>query len=174
MADPVGLRFNKQDGAVPSGEKLRKLVDNELLDADTLAVVVLKDMYAEFRGVTAETAKASIWKDAGSSPKVHAHVARHDFEAWLLPYWNVILGRISNVQKPWGDHPEDVNDDDPPAHRLQGLYHLAKPKSRRYKKPSEAAAILRGQDLAVAAGRCPELKAFLNTLLRLSKLPEIP
>jgi hypothetical protein len=39
-------------------------------------------------------------------------------------------------------------------------------KGRRYVKTRDAAAILRGQDLAIAVEACVELKAFLNTILR--------
>ena len=34
-------------------------------------------------------------------------------------------------------------------------------------KTSDADRILRGEDLLVAANACPELKAFLNTILKL-------
>jgi hypothetical protein len=39
-------------------------------------------------------------------------------------------------------------------------------KGRGYVKTRDAAAILRGQDLAIAVEACAELKAFLNTILR--------
>jgi len=38
-------------------------------------------------------------------------------------------------------------------------------KGKRYVKPRDAQANLRHQDLAIAANACPELKAFLNTIL---------
>jgi hypothetical protein len=36
-----------------------------------------------------------------------------------------------------------------------------------YSKVRDAARILRGKDLTIAAAKCPELKAFLNTILEL-------
>ena len=41
-------------------------------------------------------------------------------------------------------------------------------------KPRDARAILQGRDLTVAANRCPEFKAFLNTLLACANLAAIP
>ena len=39
---------------------------------------------------------------------------------------------------------------------------------RAYSKTRDAGRILDGKDLTVAAKKCPELKAFLNTILTLS------
>jgi hypothetical protein len=41
-------------------------------------------------------------------------------------------------------------------------------------KPIEMAAILRNQDLIVAADQCPELKSLLNTLLTFGNLTLLP
>jgi hypothetical protein len=40
-------------------------------------------------------------------------------------------------------------------------------KKRAYRKTLDGNLILRGQDLSVSAAACPELKAFLNTILAL-------
>ena len=53
------------------------------------------------------------------------------------------------------------------------LYRIAKP-SRKYVKPIEMAAILRNQNLIVAADQCPELKGLLDTLLTLGNLTLLP
>ena len=57
--------------------------------------------------------------------------------------------------------------------KLQELYRRAKPP-RKYVKATEMYAILQGKDLTVSANRCPEFKAFLNTLLTLSHLEPLP
>jgi len=57
----------------------------------------------------------------------------------------------------------------PPSRRLDELCRVARPP-RKYVKPIEMAAILRNQDLTVAAAQCPELKSLLNTLLSLADL----
>lgn len=45
---------------------------------------------------------------------------------------------------------------------------------KSYIKPRDAKATLRGNDLSIAIGQCPELKAFVNTLLVLSGGQAIP
>ena len=62
-----------------------------------------------------------------------------------------------------------MNQDRPPSKRLNELYRIARP-SRKYVKPIEMAAILRNQDLTVAADQCSELKSLLNTLLTFGNL----
>jgi hypothetical protein len=41
-------------------------------------------------------------------------------------------------------------------------------KRRAYRKTLDGTAILQGQDLAIAAAACPELMAFLTTVVTLS------
>lgn len=93
---------------------------------------------------------------------------QHDFEAWLLPYWEDICRRVGLKLASPGPKPEQVDLDKPPSVRLHELYRRA---GRSYKKPRDAAAILRGKDLTVSAGRCPQFKAFLNSLLDLAGCP---
>jgi hypothetical protein len=47
-------------------------------------------------------------------------------------------------------------------------------RGRSYLKQVHASKILQGQDLTIAAKACPELKAFLNTLLKLAGSAQIP
>jgi hypothetical protein len=55
----------------------------------------------------------------------------------------------------------------PPAYRVQEIFRIGTRRGA-YSKPRDAAKILQGKDLAVAAGQCPEPKAFPNTILTLS------
>lgn len=149
---------------------IEKRVQLELQGKDTLAVVALVDVYPYHK--SAEEAKTKLIRAARNHPKFYAHVARHDVEAWLLPFWDEICRRTGVREKAPGVHPEEVDGEDPPAKRLKALYDRAKPP-RRYIKPVEMNAILRGKDLTVIATSCPEFRAFLNTLLRLAGLSEI-
>ncbi|GHU47793.1 hypothetical protein AGMMS50289_23480 [Betaproteobacteria bacterium] len=63
-------------------------------------------------------------------------------------------------------HPEQVNHGKPPYKYLEEAYRTGN-KGKSYVKPRDAAKILSGNDLRVAADACPELKAFLNTILQL-------
>jgi hypothetical protein len=162
------------DGRVPTGEKLRRMVANLLSGknaADT--VIALTDVYTGTR----EFANAQEVKDkmrgwVGNEPCFHPHVALHDFEAWLLPFWGDIQNLAGSTRAKPGAHPEQVNHDKPPAHRLQEVFRTGS-KGKSYVKPRDAARILRDRDLAVAADACPELKAFLNTILSLCGTPAI-
>lgn len=63
-----------------------------------------------------------------------------------------------------GPHPEHINHGKPPSFIIKDLFARG---GKKYSKPLHASKILRDKDLAVAAHACPELKAFLNTILHL-------
>jgi hypothetical protein len=80
------------DGPIPKGKKLRRQVELNLNDnppAD--AVIALTDVYTgkpDFTG--AEDAKRKMKEWVGAEEKFHPHAALHEFEAWLLPYWDAV------------------------------------------------------------------------------------
>ena len=162
------LDFMPEDGRIPKGEKLRRRVELLLRDHD--AVIALTDVFTgtsppDF--TTAADAKAKMRTWVGAEPRFHPHAAQHDFEAWLLPYWPRIQSIAGSRRLPPSANPETVNHDSPPARRLAEVFQTGTGK-RRYLKTRDAAAILRGQDLSVAVERCPELRAFLDTILGLA------
>jgi len=155
-----------------NAQRLREQVARELDDARVIGVIALVDVFPRF-GNAAE-AKAWLRTATGNPARFHAHVAQHDVEAWLLPYWDDICRRVNVQRRRPGAHPEQVNSQQPPAYRLQELYRLARPKPRKYSKPIEMRELLRGKDLTLSAAACPEFKALLNTLLTLSGLTPLP
>lgn len=163
-------------GRLPKGEKLRTLVQRLLTDkkqpAD--AVIALTDVYTGTRDFTdAEAAKSQLRSWVGPNDRFHPHAAQYDFEAWLLPYWERIQQLAkSNRDRPSG-HPESVNHDKPPAKRLQEVFRTGS-AGRSYMKTRDAGRILEGQRLEDAASQCPELKAFLNTILGLCEADPLP
>ncbi len=102
----------------------------------------------------------------GAEPRFHPHVALHDFEAWLLPYWDKIKKLTGSNHKPPGSNPETVNHSNPPAHRLAAEFRTGR-KTKGYVKTRDAGRILKDQDLITAIHACPEMKAFINTILNL-------
>jgi hypothetical protein len=117
------LDFVPHDGRIPTGDKLKRTVANLLNDrkqpAD--AVIALTDVYTgtnppEFP--TAADAKQKMHQWVGAEPRFYPHVALHDFEAWLLPYWEKIKKLTGSNHKPPGSKPERVNHGNPPAYRL--------------------------------------------------------
>ena len=165
------LDFVPYDGRIPTRNKLKRVVDNLVNDrrqpAD--AVISLTDVYTgtnppEFP--TAADAKSKMREWVGLEPRFHAHVALHDFEAWLLPYWDKIKKLTGSNHKPPGSNPEKVNHGNSPAHRLAAEFRTG-PKTKGYVKTRDAGRILKDEDLLVAINACPELKDFVNTILTL-------
>ena len=164
------LDIVKYDGRIPTGQRLKRVVDNLLNDGKYPSdlVIALTDVYTgsippEFP--TATDAKRMMRGWVGDEPRFHAHVALHDFEAWLLPYWDKIQRITGRRQKPPGNNPEAVNHGNSPAYRLKEIFRLGT-KTNDYVKARDAGQILRGEDLMVAINECAELRAFINTILK--------
>jgi hypothetical protein len=102
----------------------------------------------------------------GENEDFFPHAAQYEFEAWLLPFWGTIQRLAGHNMGAPGGSPEAVNLTRPPSDRIEEIFR-AGTRSRDYVKPRDAERILRENDLAVAAAACPELRAFLNTILQL-------
>ncbi|MBM3301390.1 MAG: DUF4276 family protein [Deltaproteobacteria bacterium] len=102
----------------------------------------------------------------GKEPRFHPHVAQHDFEAWLLPYWPTIQRLAGHNRTAPPGNPEMVNHNNPPASRIKEIFETGKCRDS-YVKPRDALRILRENDLEVAVKQCRELKALVNTVLTL-------
>ncbi|KHD06901.1 hypothetical protein PN36_03495 [Candidatus Thiomargarita nelsonii] len=154
-------------GRVPKDDKLRRIVEKLLTGKKPAhAVIALSDVYTgtdDF--IDAADAKQKMKNWVGNNPHFYPHVAQHDFEAWLLPFWSDIQKLAGHNKKQPSNEPENVNHNKPPARHLEEIFRLG--KRRRYQKPRDAKSILEGKDLSISANACPELKAFLNTLLTL-------
>jgi hypothetical protein len=169
------IKFISHDGRIPKRDKLQRIVDNLLIGKDAFdAVIALTDVYTgtnDFQDAADAKAKMSDW--VGNNPNFYPHVAQHDFEAWLLPYWSKIQKlAISNKSLP-GSIPEKVNHGNPPSYRIKEIFETGKCQ-RSYNKIRDAARILKDQDLMVSINQCPEFKAFINTILKLCQGDLIP
>jgi hypothetical protein len=161
------LVFSRCDGRIPKDAELRRRAWLLRRDGND-AVIALTDVYTGSRDFAdAADAKAKMRAWVGDEPWFHPHVAQHEFEAWLLPYWDRIKTLARSDRNALRTSPEDVNHDMPPSKVLNEVFRTGSAK-REYQKTLDASRILRDQDLAVAAAACPELKAFLNTVLTLS------
>jgi len=166
------LKFISEDGRIPKGVKLRRDVQH-LLQQNYDAVVSLTDVYTgatppDFANAADARRKMRRW--VGAEPRFHPHAAQFEFEAWLLPYWTTIQRLSGNSRSPPSPNPETVNHNKPPARHLAEMFRTGRNK-RAYSKTRDGTAILRGQDLDVSANACPELRAFLDTILRVSASP---
>jgi hypothetical protein len=156
------------DGRLPKGERLKRDVERLLRTGrpPAEAVVALTDVYTgtqEFQD--ADDAKRKMREWVGPNDKFFPHAAQYDFEAWLLPFWNDIQRLAGHNRAAPGGAPETVDHNRPPSARLREVFLAG--RRRAYVKPRDADRILRDNDLTVAASLCPELKALLNTVLRL-------
>jgi len=165
------------DGRIPTNDKLRRVVMN-LLSGPRASdhVIALTDVYTgsqppEF--VDASDAKTKMRAWVGPEPRFHPHVAQHDFEAWLLPFWPTIQRLAGHTRTCPTGNPEGVNHNNPPAHRIKAIFETGNCR-KSYVKPRDAGSILRSNDLMVAVSKCPELKALVNTCLWLSGGTTIP
>lgn len=164
------------DGRIPTNEKLRRSVEKLLTGRNAADyVIALTDVYTgsqppDFTDASDARNKMRRW--VGNETRFHPHAAQYDFEAWLLPYWSDIQRLAGhNLAVPSGN-PENVNHNNPPAHRIKRLFEIG--RRRSYVKPRDAGRILRDNDLANTIAQCVELKAFVNTILTLCGGNPIP
>ena len=157
------------DGRIPTDDKLRRVVDRLLSDRRSPAdhVIALTDVYTGRQPpdfLDASDAKAKMRQWVGGERRFHPHAAQYDFEAWLLPYWTTIQQLAGHNRTAPAGNPENVNHDNPAAHRIKEMFRVGRCRDD-YIKPRDAGRILRDNDLSVAIARCSELKAFVNTIL---------
>jgi hypothetical protein len=156
-------------GRIPMGEDLRRKVETLLGGRrPSDAVIGLTDVYTGTNDfVDAADAKAKMRQWVNHNPGFYPHVAQHDFEAWLLPYWSEIQRVAGHNRKAPHGPPEAVNHRRPPSAHIREIFEIGKCRDS-YSKPRDAARILRDKDLAIAAEQCPEFKSFLSTIIMLS------
>src|SRR5262249_1805718 len=137
------------------------------------AVIGLTNVYTGTQDfVDAADAKAKMRRWV-SDERFHPHAAQHDFEAWLLPYWSTIQELAGHNRAAPSRPPEQGNHHKPPAHFLNEIFRAGK-RRQAYVKTRDALRILRDNKLDDAVAACPELKALVNTILRLSGAAELP
>ena len=163
------LSVQPYDGRIPKGDRLRRIVEDLLTKRPRSdAVIALTDVYtgtADFADAADAKAKMTEW--VGDNEHFFPHVAQHDFEAWLLPYWPTIQRLAKHNMRAPSGAPEQVNHNNPPAARIKAIFERGKCRDS-YVKPRDAGRILKDNDLAIAIEACPELKAFVNTIISLS------
>ena len=140
---------------------------NRHLKTGANAVVALTDAYTGSRDfVDAADAKRKMREWVGANDRFFPHAAQYEFEAWLLPFWADIQRLAKHNRGAIGSKPELVNHTKPPSAWISETFRAGKSR-RYYSKVRDGGRILRDNGLTVAANACPELKAFLNTILGL-------
>jgi len=163
------LVTHKYNGRIPKGKKLNDVVARYLSGRDPANyVIALTDVYTgsnprDFKD--AEDAKSQMKKWGNSESRFFPHAAQYEFEAWLLPYWNIVQKLADHNMRCPGNNPEAVNHDKPPSHWLKEIFR--KGGNRHYVKARDATAILRGNDLQIAVDACTELRFLVDTIISL-------
>ncbi|HLP62172.1 MAG TPA: DUF4276 family protein [Candidatus Deferrimicrobium sp.] len=162
------LGIHSYDGRIPTGDKLKRVVQNLLNGRNAVDhVIALTDVYTGSRPpefTDADDAKNKMRRWVGVETRFHPHAAQFEFEAWLLPYWPTIQKLAGCKKNPPGINPEKVNHDNPPARRIKEIFEAGKCRDS-YVKVRDAGRILQDNDLSVAIAQCLELKAFVNTII---------
>jgi len=164
------LRPIVSKGRISKEGDLKRTVEYLLDDYDV--VIALTDVYTssnykiprDFKDAADAKAKMRAW--VGNNPKFYPHAAQYDFEAWLLPYWSTIQKLVGQKQSAPPGQPEQVNHTKPPSKRIMEFFETSK-RGVSYNKIIHSKHILEKNDLLISANACPELKAFLNTILSL-------
>jgi len=110
------------DGRIPKGDKLKRVVEAWLhgSEPDADHVIALTDVYTgtnDFEDGQDAIRKMRAW--VGPNERFHPHIAQHDFEAWLLPYWKTIQEVAKHNRKAPPGHPELVNHNHPPSWHIR-------------------------------------------------------
>lgn len=161
------LDFKPQDGRIPKEGKLRRMVENFLDNDGYDAVIALTDVYTgtkDFQDAADAKNKMRGW--VGENSQFYPHVALHDFEAWLLPYWTTIQALAKHNRSAPSGAPETVNHQKPPSYWIKEIFRLGECKND-YHKLRDGKAILKKNDLMIAIQACPELKDFVNRIISL-------
>src|SRR5205823_4239733 len=128
------------DGRIPKGDKLRRRVQLNLNDTPAAdAVIALTDVYTGSRDFTsAEDAKRKMREWVGAESQFYPHVALHEFEAWLLPYWDAVQ-RLNGTDRRAPGTPENINHMKPPSKLLAEVFRAG--GRREYSKVRDAGII---------------------------------
>lgn len=155
------------DGRIPTGAKLRRVVEDLLSIGQRRsdAVIALTDVYT---GTNA-------FSDAADAKAKCAHglVLMQGFiHTWRSTISKAGCCRIGPIYSKSlgtapGGPPEQVDHNRPPSYHVKEIFRNGTCRDD-YSKARDANRILQGQDLGIAASLCPELKAFLNTIIGLS------
>ncbi len=161
------------DGLIPREAKLKKDVLLLLSGRDAADyVIALTDVYTGSPAIfkDAEDAKTKMRNWVGEDSRFYPHAAQYEFEAWLLPYWPTIQQLAGHNKTLPKKHPEEINLQKPPSHYLKEIFASGRCRGH-YNKRRDAARILRDNDLGQAIKECSQLKALVNTILKVCNKP---
>lgn len=175
LNEPMSLKTVRFEGV---GDYLRsygKMAETRLKPGDIGFIFGLLDLYGLpekfiYGNNSAEKIKTARQRiedqlPPGVKSRFAQHFAVHETEAWLLSRPDLFPG--VNIPPSWGNKPEEINFDHPPAKRLEKLY---REKKLKYKKTTMAKNLFPQLDPQLVAGKCHYLSQLLHDLLTQAQL----
>jgi hypothetical protein len=139
-----------------------------------IAVIGLLDLYAPtfYPNLKASSDEKHDWavnhfESLVDRARFRMFFAVHEIEAWILSQPNLLPQPVQSSLPGSIAHPETVNHDQPPSHRLKQAYR-DKLKTT-YKKTTDGVNSFRQLDPAVVAQKCPRFHQMLNEMLALAQ-----
>jgi hypothetical protein len=174
QVDRIGIKTIQLKGHM-HGEKFMRLAQRYLEDAENIGVVALTDVYPNHKdAIDAKTKLKELVANLAGVDKFRPHAAQYEIEAWLMPFWDEVARDLGVNKKKPGANPEEINNEKPPSKHLQELFGLCKQPKTKYEKVIDGPKWLTADRLEQAAKSCPELKAFLNSLIEFAGGEIIP
>ena len=174
LAQPVGIQCVRFEGWADLVKDAPVKADLYLTNGDVIAVIALLDLYGPtFYPADKNTPdKRYRWGKSHLEAKVgkdrfFQFFAVHEVEAWLLSDPSIFPALVRSQIGKISGSPEDVNNQMPPAKRLNEIYR--KQTRRRYKKVVYGKDLFAKLDPDVAYEKCPRLKELLDEMLKLAQ-----
>ncbi len=100
--------------------------------------------------------------DAAHRSALRCYVVLHEVEAWILADEKAVAQRLRTKTLPAWQHPETINDMNPPAKELEKLFRtkLKKP----YDKYKDGGDLLKRVDWQKVYDKCPTFKKLVDDL----------
>lgn len=174
LDQPVGIQCVRFEGWAEMVKDAPIKAELYLSREDVIAVIALLDLYGPtFYPADKHTpderyqwAKSYLEKKVGQD-KFFQFFAVHEVEAWLLSNPTIFPTAIRSEVNKISATPERVNNERPPAKRLDEIYK--KQTKRRYKKVVYGKDLFSKLDPGGAYDKCPRLKELLDEMLKLAK-----
>ena len=174
LSEPVGIQSVRFDGWAELVKDSPVKAELYLSKDDVIAVVALLDLYGPtfYPGDKNTPDKRYRWAKQHLEEKVGQErffqfFAVHEVEAWLLSDPSIFPTSVRTQVKKLSQFPEQVNNTNPPAKRLNDIY--SRQTKRRYKKVVYGKDLFAKLDPDKAYGKCPYLKELLDGMLKLAK-----
>lgn len=158
----VDVRVVKLQGEGAFYQKIGGLVTTFRKQYDVHAIITLVDLHptTRFSTVQAKQQAVQLALPEKARPLLHAHVAVHDIEAWMLADHHALAHYLKTTSIAMHHEPESINTGTPPKQHIQRLF---KKYGRSYRETVDSSALLGMINPDFVAKMCPHFAAFRET-----------